>query len=132
MTDSDVDLRHDDHPVPPDGIERRRCSDRLCKEAREEWFSREILPKLKILFGSAIAGTVMFCASVFLYINRNAIRDYDLQARDKYVTLSQHASDVSRIESKIEKLDSSMVRAMNDVSSRLDRNLLEIQNAKKR
>ena len=135
--------RQDDHPHPPPGtLDRRVCSDAECMAARGEWIKQDILPeiarmiersegkiwaKMLIQVATMIGGTVVFCSAVFLYLSQNAIRDYDLVARDRYTTAVQHQVDMARIEGKITTLEVSVSGHLTDVRKAIDRNLTAIQ-----
>ena len=135
--------RHDDDPHPPPGSpDRRQCSDAECMAARTAWVEEKIMPEIGrmierseakiwsrslIQMATMIGGTVVFCAAVFLYLSQNAIRDYDLVARDRYTTAVQHQQDMSRIEGKIVALETSVAGHLMDVRKAIDRNLVAIQ-----
>ena len=136
-----ADRRHTDHPTPPEGLsDRRRCSDSECMSARTEWYESTLLPKLTNMFwkGLFVACSVFlgtFVASLFFIVEAK-IDKHTLDATNNlsanYVKLPEHNSAISRIERKIESLETSMTDSMQDVSEKLDRNFAQIQTGGRR
>lgn len=109
-----------DDPGPPNGVERRRaCSDNECMEARNRWFTEELLPKLMIRFWIGIATTVVALASVFMYLSTNAIRDFELKATHLYEGQSHHDEDIAKIEIQFGKLSDQLLT----LGEKMDRNI---------
>ena len=100
----------------------RRCSDEQCNKARTQWVEETLWPRMRIQIATMIGGTVVFMSGVFFYMSSNAIRDYDLVARDRYTTAVQHNQDMLRIENKITNLESSVNDHLTDVRKLLERN----------
>jgi len=108
-------------------VDRRKCSDKECSDARQQWYEQDLLPKLTVRFYVGLTGAVGILAAFFLYLSKNEIRDYELTVRDRYTTLVAHQQDMARIEGKISALEISVGGHLADVRKALDRNLLAIQ-----
>jgi hypothetical protein len=133
--ESNEDNIHDDHDERRSGEERRHCSDKQCRTAREEWQRDVLLPKIRIEIAIMIGATVVFCASVFFYFNANAIRDYDLRVRDaaspsSFITQYAYERDVAAIRTDVASLKGAFRATTDTMIERLDRNFAEIREIK--
>ena len=81
------------------------------------------MPKLMVKFGVMILGAVSLLSAVFLYMSKNAIRDFALEAKSQYVSLDSHRTDIGRVESKIDRMETSITGSLASLSRQLDRNL---------
>ena len=125
--------RHEDHPHPPPEIpERRKCSDSECRNARDEWFTEVLLPKLMIRFWVGIGITVTAMAGLFFGMQSAALTAHELKLVALFESKDAHKEDVSRLNLKIDSDQAAITHAMNEIINRLDRNLAEIQEQKKR
>ena len=68
---------------------------------------------MAVMLGSVFA---LACAA-FFYISANMIRDYDLTARDRYVTVTTHAADIGRIDSRMQSMETRLMAGQNEVLS---------------
>lgn len=122
------DRRHDPDPHPPPGIpERRHCSDKECMEARNRWFTEELLPKLMVRFWIGIAVTVTTLSGVFMYMSQNVVRDFELKATAIYESQATHDKDIGEIKSEMRQLSADVTHSMSAVLDRLDRNYQELK-----
>ena len=120
--DYNLERRHEDHPHPPPGIaERRACSDRECMEARNRWFTEELLPKLMVRFWVGIATTVVALAGVFMYLSDAAITRFELKAKSLYEAQDTHDKDMTKIEQKLEENRAELSHSMQEIITEIRR-----------
>ena len=115
-----LERRHID-TEPPDGVERRHCSDRECMEARNRWFTEELLPKLMVRFWVGIATTVCALAAVFMYLSDVAITRFELRAQSMFEAQDTHDEDIIKIDKKLDENRAELTHALQEILSEIRR-----------
>ena len=123
-----IDRRHDPDPHPPEGLpDRRHCSDKECMEARNRWFTEELLPKLMVRFWIGIGTTVCALAAVFMFLSDVAITRFELKTKGIYEQQATHDKDIDEIKTSVKELSDDVTHSLSAVIDRLDRNYDEIK-----
>ncbi len=92
---------------------KKFCAEKqtICKSLRDA-DDKAVAPtnrwNMLLMLGSAVGASIGF----FLYLQANAIRDYDTSARERYVTIATHDRDVQRIETRIIQMETRILDAV--------------------
>jgi hypothetical protein len=103
-------------------IPHRRCSDKECTDARQEWLKETLLPQLRIDFAKMILACVTLLAGIFLMVNQSSITSHELADTRTYVPINTHNAAIARIETQVESLRGEFKTSRDEIIERLDRN----------
>lgn len=85
-----------------------------CTLLREEK-ERSYLPASRWNTAVMLVSAVGVCVGLFLYLSANSIRDYDMQARDRFVSIPVHDRDIKRIEDRIGAMEARILQGQADL-----------------
>lgn len=128
--------RHELHPEPPDGVERRHCSDELCMKSRTDWVEKEVMPKIMDAIWKAvwksIAIAVGACVAAVFFIVKAEISNHNQTAILTYEDKNHHSEDIKRIETKFDNFINFYTIGSERILAAQDRLLAEVQGLKDR
>ena len=110
------DLRHDDHPHPPEGVpERRMCNDKVCRQGLKDWFDETLLPNLTIRFWIGIFIAVGAVSGASWFVTEAALVRFELKLKGEYESVGTHRQDIAEIKQSIKDLDIGLTHSINKV-----------------
>ncbi len=111
-----------------EGGDRRAHDDEAeCHERHERWFEASMAPKVRMLILTTISGAAVVATGAVIYISKNVVKDHAFEERMVFETTAGHEKDVSKIEQRLDRMETNLASSMQSVSDKLDRNLRALE-----
>jgi hypothetical protein len=116
----------------PEIVDRRAHEDEQeCFERHEHWFEQSMAPKVRLIIISTLLGAAALAVAVVFFLSRSVVKDHELEEVSKFETVTNHDRDMTKIENRMERMETNLSAGMEDVKTKLDRNLRYIERREK-